>query len=129
LAKQIDDGATHSTNASCGTGYDDGAVKRHASASDIRGRQPINCAFARYLISSFPRKRETDAGRQAAAQTTGVSRRIDWAVRMISNKCGLPGQANKIPGVSHCRWHLSLRQRALGNLTQVPGVGLLLHVN
>jgi hypothetical protein len=59
LAKQLDDGATHSTNASCGTGYNDGAVKRHASASDIRGRRQINCAFARYLISSFPRKRET----------------------------------------------------------------------
>jgi hypothetical protein len=56
---QLDDGATHSTNASCGTGYNDGAVKRHASASDIRGRRQINCAFARYLISSFPRKCET----------------------------------------------------------------------
>jgi hypothetical protein len=56
---QLDDGAIHSTNASCGTGYNDGAVKRHASASDIRGRRQISCAFARYLISSFPRKCET----------------------------------------------------------------------
>jgi len=83
LAKQLDDGATHSTNASCGTGYNDGAVKRHASASDIRGRRQINFAFARYLILSFPRKRETDAGRQAAYRP---------AVRMISNTCGRQGK-------------------------------------
>jgi hypothetical protein len=59
LAKQLDYGATHSINASCGTGYNNGAVKRHASAFDIRGRRQINCAFARCLISSFPRKCET----------------------------------------------------------------------
>jgi hypothetical protein len=41
LAKQLDDGTTHSTNPSCGTSYKDRAVRRHVSASDICGRREI----------------------------------------------------------------------------------------
>jgi len=60
LVKQLDDGCNPLHQPVTTIGLSSGMQ----SASDIRSRRQINCAFARYLISPFPRRRETDAGQR-----------------------------------------------------------------
>ena len=81
-------------------------------------------AFARYLISPFPRRRETDAGRRLLKRPASAP--ISTGPCGSRTSTGAQGKRTRSLGC----WPLSLlRQRALGNLTQVPCAGLLLYVN